>query len=56
MSIRSQKDSIFGQIAALKTLNDNFPKFNLGNSFSSINNKTNPINFFNRYSKKFSGL
>lgn len=45
MSILDQKKKIFGNIAALRTLNDGFPKLKLNSSFKSINNGGNSILF-----------
>ncbi len=45
MAIIDSKKRIFNQVAALKTLNDGFPIFNLSNSLSSINNKQNSTDF-----------
>ena len=45
MSLINDKQEIFGQIAALKTLNDGFPSFLLSNSVPSINNKQDALNF-----------
>ena len=44
VNIRSKK-KIFGNIAALRTLNDGFPKLKLNSSFKSINNGGNSILF-----------
>jgi len=38
MPILDQKEKAFGQIAALRTLTDDFPELKLNNSFPSINN------------------
>jgi len=38
MALKDEKQKIFGKIAALKTLNDGYPTFDLTNSFPSINN------------------
>lgn len=45
MATIDTKKKIFNQIAALKTLNDGFPSFNISNSLSSINNKQNSVDF-----------
>jgi hypothetical protein len=45
MSTLDQKTKIMGNIAALNVINEGLPKFNIQNSFSSINNKTNPVDF-----------
>jgi hypothetical protein len=45
MSVLDQKNKIMGNIAALNVINERLPKFDIKNSFSSINNKTNSIDF-----------
>ena len=45
MSIVAQKESVFGNIAALRTLTDDFPKLAINNSFPSINNQGNSQDF-----------
>lgn len=46
MAIIDEKQSIFGEIGAMKTLTDGFPKLNnLTNSFPSINNDANSLDF-----------
>ena len=45
MSVLDQKNKIMGNIAALNVINEGLPKFDIKNSFSSINNNTNPIDF-----------
>ena len=45
MSIVKQKEDIFGNIAALRTLTDDFPKLSINNSFPSINNQGNSQDF-----------
>lgn len=45
MSIVKQKENIFGNIAALRTLTDDFPKLSINNSFPSINNQGNSQDF-----------
>jgi len=45
MSIVQQKEDIFGNIAALRTLTDDFPKLSVNNSFPSINNQGNSQDF-----------
>jgi hypothetical protein len=45
MSIVKQKEEIFGNIAALRTLTDDFPKLSINNSFPSINNQGNSQDF-----------
>jgi hypothetical protein len=45
MSLINDKKEIFGEIAALKTLNEGFPSFLLSNSVPSINNKQDSLNF-----------
>lgn len=44
-SIVDKKNEIFGQIAALRTSCEGFPKFELDNSMCSIDNSTNPLDF-----------
>jgi len=43
MSIVDKKKEIFGQISALRTSCEGFPKFELNNSMCSIDNSTNPL-------------
>ena len=45
MSILDQKNKVMGKIAALNVINEGLPKFSSRNSFSSINNGTNPVDF-----------
>lgn len=45
MSIIDKKSDIFGKIAAKKTLTEGMPKFRKSNSFKSVNNKSDIINF-----------
>lgn len=45
MAIKDEKQKIFGKIAALRTLNEGYPEFNLVNSFPSINNTDESIAF-----------
>lgn len=45
MSIVKQKEDIFGNIATLRTLTDDFPKLSINNSFPSINNQGNSQDF-----------
>jgi hypothetical protein len=45
MSILDQKNKVMGNIAALNVINEGLPKFDIKNSFSSINNDTNPVDF-----------
>jgi hypothetical protein len=45
MSIVDQKKKVFGDIAALRSLSEGLPKINLSNSFPSINNKTDSMEF-----------
>jgi hypothetical protein len=45
MGIIDQKLAVFGQISALRTLNEDFPKFNLTNSFPSVNNEKDGLAF-----------
>jgi hypothetical protein len=45
MAIVDQKEKVFGNIGALRTLTDDFPKLKLNNSFPSINNGGNVQDF-----------
>jgi hypothetical protein len=45
MSILDQKNKVMGNIAALNVINEGLPNFNIKNSFESINNGTNPVDF-----------
>lgn len=45
MALIDDKRAIFGQIAALRTLNEGFPKISLANSFPSVNNQKNSLSF-----------
>jgi len=45
MSLIDDKNEVFGQIAALRTSCEGFPKFQLNNSMCSIDNSTNPLDF-----------
>jgi hypothetical protein len=45
MSILDQKNKVMSNIAALNVINEGLPKFDIKNSFSSINNDTNPVDF-----------
>lgn len=45
MPIKDEKQKIFGKIAALRTLNDNYPELKLSNSFPSITNSDKVIDF-----------
>jgi len=45
MPILDQKEKAFGNIAALRTLTDDFPKLKLNNSFPSINNQGSAQDF-----------
>lgn len=45
MSLFEQKNSILNQVSALKSLNSGFPELDLGNSFPSLNNKSNSSDF-----------
>lgn len=45
MSILDQKNKIMGNIASLNVINEGLPKFDIKNSFASINNGTNPVDF-----------
>lgn len=55
MSILDQKKKVFGNIAALRTLTDGFPKLKLSSSFPSINNGGNPISFLTDLIKSLIG-
>lgn len=56
MSIIKQKKEIFGNIAALKTLNGGLPNLSLSNSISSINNGKSSMNFLMDLLKSLDGL
>src|ERR1039458_3303201 len=45
MAIIDQTKQVFGNIAALRTLNDNFPSLKTTSSFPSVSNKTNSLTF-----------
>ena len=45
MSILSDKEKVFGNISALRTLTDDFPQLNINNSFPSVNSSANPQQF-----------
>ena len=45
MSILSDKEKVFGNISALRTLTDDFPQLKTNNSFPSINNSANSQDF-----------
>jgi hypothetical protein len=45
MALIDDKKRVFGQIAAFRTLNGGLPEFNLSNSFPSINNEANSLDF-----------
>tara|TARA_R110000868_G_scaffold209966_6_gene459909 strand:+ start:2706 stop:4136 length:1431 start_codon:yes stop_codon:yes gene_type:complete len=45
MSILNDKEKVFGNISALRTLTDDFPKLNISNSFPSVNSSANPQQF-----------
>jgi hypothetical protein len=45
MSLKDTKEEVFGKIAALRVSNEGFPSINLKNSFDSINESANPIDF-----------
>jgi hypothetical protein len=55
MSILNQKQKVFGNIAALKTLTDGFPKLKVGSSFPSINNNGDSIAFLTDLIKSLIG-
>lgn len=56
MSIVDKKKKIFGNIAALRTLNDGLPKLKTNSSFPSINNKGNSITFLTDLLKALVGF
>jgi hypothetical protein len=45
MSILDQKRKVMGNVAALNVITEGLPKFKLFDSFSSMNNSTNPTDF-----------
>jgi len=45
MAVKDQKLQVLSQIAALRSINDNFPKLKLTNSFPSVNNTKDPQTF-----------
>jgi hypothetical protein len=45
MSILSDKEKVFGNISALRTLTDDFPQLKINNSFPSVNSSANPQQF-----------
>ena len=45
MSILNDKEKVFGNISALRTLTDDFPQLKINNSFPSINNSADPQQF-----------
>jgi hypothetical protein len=45
MSVLNQKQAIFSDISARKTLTEGFPKLDITSSFPSISNDLNPLNF-----------
>tara|TARA_R110000868_G_scaffold203969_9_gene451978 strand:- start:4488 stop:5900 length:1413 start_codon:yes stop_codon:yes gene_type:complete len=45
MSVLDQKEKVFGEIAALRTLTNDFPELKINNSFPSINNQGNVQDF-----------
>lgn len=55
MAIIDQKKKVFGNIAALKTLTEGFPKLKVSSSFPSINNGGNPITFLTDLIKSLIG-
>ncbi len=55
MSIIDQKKKVFGNIAALRTLTESFPKLKASSSFSSINNGGNSIIFLTDLIKSLIG-
>jgi len=55
MAIVDQKKKVFGNIAALRTLTEGFPKLKTSFSFPSINNNGNPITFLTDLIKSLIG-
>jgi hypothetical protein len=55
MSIKDKKQKVFGQIGAAKTLVNGMPKYNLTNSFPSVNNGNDPILFLTDLLKSLIG-
>lgn len=55
MALIDQKRKVFGNIAAMRTLNDGFPKLKLNSSFSSINNKGSSLDFLTDLLKSLVG-
>ena len=45
MSILNDKEKVFGNISALRTLTDDFPQLKINNSFPSVNNSADPQQF-----------
>jgi len=45
MSILNDKEKVFGNISALRTLTDDFPQLKINNSLPSINNSADPQQF-----------
>lgn len=45
MPILKDKEKVFGNISALRTLTDDFPQLKINNSFPSINNSADPQQF-----------
>lgn len=56
MSIKDQKSNLLNKIGALRSLNENFPKLKLSNSFPSLNNRKNAFNFLVDLLKTLIGL
>jgi hypothetical protein len=56
MAIKDDKQKVFGKIAALRTLNDGYPEFKLTNSFPSINNGKDSMDFLIDLIKSLIGL
>jgi hypothetical protein len=56
MAIKDDKQKVFGDIAALRTLNDGYPSFKLTNSFPSINNGKDSTEFLIDLIKSLIGL
>lgn len=56
MTILEQKQEIFGNIAALRTLNEGYPTLNISNSIPSINNGKNSLDFLTDLLKSLVGF
>lgn len=55
MALIDQKKKVFGNIAAMRTLNDGFPKLKTNSSFPSINNNGNSLEFLTDLLKSLVG-